>query len=710
MKKFLPVIVPKFLLLLPLLGLLHFGVGCASVNSETQDDFPEFGSGNLVTISALEREFGGDDPCENFNRAMFAVTDFGMCYIADPLGRIYCTILPRPLIECIDNFCLNLEYPARVVGCLLQAEWRGAGDETVRFLCNSTLGIGGLFDPARHWFNFYSTEVNFGQTFAAWGIGPGCTFILPFSPALNIRDNVGLLFDTALDGKTYIPYCGTATFLNRMTVAQHAYAQVTDDSFDPYKTYRPMALLARELKQQLWNYRYLNRRHAEFRRRCEEQHTDHPEPEALPPETPHALPEELTGNKIELTGYYPVDPYQDSLRSIWSQPRASDDFWFWDLSLFNRDFVRQGHRGRIRLNSDLPAMRYRYWEAPESDGKPAAAPPLVFILPGIGGVHTGRLPLTLSEICRDNGYAVVTLDSTFNWNSYVGRDDGKRPGFPSTDAALLRRLIAAIRHELEEKYELKFDHLAVMGYSFGAIHTLKIAAQEAETGESLGIERFLAINPPVSLAFAMAEVEKAAKAGSYWSKAELQQKLCDTAGQLLAASQCHLPPYDPDRASEHPIQDYRISIDAEASRLMAALSFQLPLRELLAAMHKKEHLSCFDVPPDQWRRDRLYREIDRISFRDYAEKILALDYPELDLEELYRQCDLRSEENFLRTSPKVRVLHNYDDFLLSDDDRAFLDRTLGQRLTWFSVGGHLGNLYDLRVQQQVADAIALERN
>ena len=367
-------------------------------------------------------------------------------------------------------------------------------------------------------------------------------------------------------------------------------------------------------------------------------------------------------------------------------------------------------RGRIRLNPDLPAMRYRYWEAPENNGEPAAAPPLMFILPGIGGVHTGRLPLTLAEICRDHGYAVVTLDSTFNWNSYVGRDDGKRPGLPSTDAALLRRLMAAIRNELEEKHELKFDRLAVMGYSFGAIHTLKIAAQEAEDNESLGIERFVAINPPVSLAFAIGEVEELADCGSFWSKEELQQKLCDTAGLLIASSQVHMPPYDPDRTSEHPIQDYRIAIGAEESRLLAALSFQLPLRELLAAMHRKENLSCFSIPPDQWRRDRLYREIDRVSFRIYAEKILAPDYPELDLEELYRQCDLRCDENFLHRSPKIRVLHNYDDFLLSDDDRAFLDRTLGKRLTWFSAGGHLGNLYDLRVQQQVVEAIALDRN
>ena len=120
MKKFLPAV-------LGALFLLFCGAGCASPLSEEP-----VSPGVTLNLSNLENEVGGSDPIEGANRVMFAVTDFCMDYIVDFIGRIYCTILPRPIIDGLDNVCVNLEFPARVISCLLSAEWRGAGDETVR--------------------------------------------------------------------------------------------------------------------------------------------------------------------------------------------------------------------------------------------------------------------------------------------------------------------------------------------------------------------------------------------------------------------------------------------------------------------------------------------------------------------------------------------------------------------------------------------------
>jgi ABC-type transporter lipoprotein component MlaA len=61
------------------------------------------------TPSEIEAMIGGDDPLEGFNRSMFACTDFLMTYGADPLGRVYTSIFPRPFIKHFDNVCVNLE-------------------------------------------------------------------------------------------------------------------------------------------------------------------------------------------------------------------------------------------------------------------------------------------------------------------------------------------------------------------------------------------------------------------------------------------------------------------------------------------------------------------------------------------------------------------------------------------------------------------------
>ena len=204
------------------LALILFA-GCASTPEPAPAEGP-------WTPSELSFALSGNDPVEGFNRSMFAVTDFGMEYVVDPLGRVYTSILPRPAIEKFNNLCVNLEFPARAFSCLGRAEFGGAWDELCRFLINTTVGIAGLFDPAGAWFDIYSTESDFGQMFAAWGIGPGCTFILPFMASLNVRDGVGSIFDMAFDIKTYIPYAGYATALNRMVVAHRAYEKAVNEN------------------------------------------------------------------------------------------------------------------------------------------------------------------------------------------------------------------------------------------------------------------------------------------------------------------------------------------------------------------------------------------------------------------------------------------------------------------------------------------------
>ena len=97
-------------------------------------------------------------------------------------------------------------------------------------------------------------------------------------------------------------------------------------------------------------------------------------------------------------------------------------------------------------------------------------------------------------------------------------------------------------------------------------------------------------------------------------------------------------------------------------------------------------------------RTRFYLEIDRLSYRDYLMRYMLPLYGSKlgvanPLEELGHRAGLRYIESTLRNNEKVRVLHTIDDFLVSDEDRRFLDSALGDRIVWFSNGSHLGYLY-----------------
>ena len=422
----------------------------------------------IWTPSELENSLGGADPIEGFNRAMFSCTDFIMNYFVDPVGRVYTSILPRPVIEKFNNLCVNLEFPARAFSCLFRAEWRGAGDETARFFINTTLGIAGLFDPAADWFDLYSTESDFGQTFAAWGIGPGCTLILPLMSTLNVRDTVASIFDMAFDIKTYIPYAGYATALNRMVIAHRAYTKVVEGSGDPYKSYRELALLRRELQRKMYFYHAQNQAAAarkvkeeaeEAVKNAEESGDAERLDEAkkalaallppLPDRRTTPKPEGMTGNWISIPGYDGQSPLLDTLRVGMFQAQNNDDPWFFRLSFFNSDFTKQCSDRKIYFAEDLPALRYGFWKAPEKEAKEedeekeSVPEPqkLAILLPGIGGNYFGMTTTAIAELLHRHGFAVAALDSTFTWQFMQSTGARRLPGYLPDDAVSLRRAI-----------------------------------------------------------------------------------------------------------------------------------------------------------------------------------------------------------------------------------------------------------------------------
>jgi len=146
------------------------------------------------------------DPIEPFNRVMWGFNKAVMTGVIKPTSRVYRFVVVKPARTSIGNFGHNLTYPDRLINNLLQGKWQGARDETWRFICNTTVGIVGLFDPATKW-NIPKSEADFGQTFGKWGWSPQFFIMLPIYGPSNDRDTVGLAADTAANPLLYIsPY------------------------------------------------------------------------------------------------------------------------------------------------------------------------------------------------------------------------------------------------------------------------------------------------------------------------------------------------------------------------------------------------------------------------------------------------------------------------------------------------------------------------
>ncbi len=144
----------------------------------------------------------------------------------------------------------NLTNRDELINNLLEGKWSGARDESYRFLCNTTVGIGGFFDVANRW-KIPKSEADFGLTFGHWGWKPNCFLMLPFFGPSNERDIVGLVADTAanpllyidpykFDGNNPLTYLGAYTYFT-YAVMYNDFADSVDESvrfsqaeMDPY--------------------------------------------------------------------------------------------------------------------------------------------------------------------------------------------------------------------------------------------------------------------------------------------------------------------------------------------------------------------------------------------------------------------------------------------------------------------------------------------
>lgn len=147
------------------------------------------------------------DPWEPFNEAMFEFNRWLDRWILKPVAQGYNKVVPDLFQQMIDRGFDNIRVTPRFINCLLQAKWGGAGSELGRLLINSTIGVGGLFDPAKTEFGLQKCNEDTGQTLGVWGAGPGPYLVLPFMPPLTVRDAIGWAADGAMDPLSYfVPF------------------------------------------------------------------------------------------------------------------------------------------------------------------------------------------------------------------------------------------------------------------------------------------------------------------------------------------------------------------------------------------------------------------------------------------------------------------------------------------------------------------------
>ncbi len=158
---------------------------------------------------AQEEYNEANDPLEPTNRFFYRINDGLDTYLLRPVAVAY-RYVPGVIRTPIHNVLANMSSPVVFSNDVLQTRPRRAGTTMMRFLINSTAGVGGLFDVAKD-LGYPEHDNDFGITLALWGVGPDPFLFLPVLGPSSPRDAGGFGADIALDPLTWASFPGSAT-------------------------------------------------------------------------------------------------------------------------------------------------------------------------------------------------------------------------------------------------------------------------------------------------------------------------------------------------------------------------------------------------------------------------------------------------------------------------------------------------------------------
>lgn len=134
----------------------------------------------------------------------------------------------------VFNFFNNLKNVNVVINDVLQAKFSQSAEDTGRFALNSTVGVGGLFDVAKH-VGLEQNDEDFDQTLAVWGVPQGSYLVLPILGPSTARGIPGAVFDTAANPASYIGMpVQLVSMLNARASAEGALKFIDEAALDPY--------------------------------------------------------------------------------------------------------------------------------------------------------------------------------------------------------------------------------------------------------------------------------------------------------------------------------------------------------------------------------------------------------------------------------------------------------------------------------------------
>ena len=352
-------------------------------------------------------------------------------------------------------------------------------------------------------------------------------------------------------------------------------------------------------------------------------------------------------------------------------------------------FPDKGRKQSVLIPATGHKLDYSFW----LKKNPA---PLIFIVEGIGINRLDDSSLAMAELAWRHGFSVVTVSNPMDWEFIEQAGTPAVPGYTPVDAADLSSALEAIHQNLKRQYPNRVTKTGLVGVSHGALDALFVASLERTAG-GFHPDRIVAIDPPVDLLHAVKAIDDYYRTLLNWPSSERKKRMELVLDRAITLAKAKY------RA------DVKLPFTADESKFLIGYFYRTILLDVIFSSQKKQNLGVLRVPLGDWRRQPTYDALMQYSYIDYLDQFVLPYYLKREgrgvpRDEFIARAGLKAIEPDLKTNQKIRVFVDSDDFILAPGDVDWLRATLGERLTVFPNGGHLGNLHFTEVQEKIMRA------
>lgn len=621
----------------------------AATDTELKNVYPDF-----------SYEYTGKDSCEKFNRKLFVFNLKLNKYLIRPVNIVWASTMPKYGMDRLQNLYNNINYPTRLMGCVFQKDFESAGHETLRFITNTTIGIGGLYDPALNKFKLEPRQEDMEQVLANTKMKKGPYLVLPVVQG-NLRDLFGRLLNCPLRPTSYVGPFGAAAgalfTINNSTYTQPMVKKADETCADPYELSKQVDGIQTYIKDTNLD-----------RKKVFEEKTSSQNITAISNiyKTPNIKPD------IQLTNFNPQGSLVDSMRTAMFDNQKIDSSIWSEMSIWNKTFGKKLKIASVNITPNRQNYRYRYILQKNKTS------PLAILYPSIGEGIMADKSVILGKLLYDEGYSVVIMGSAFNWEFIKSMPEGYKPGIPAEDAKNLRLTTAKIIDNLQTKKKYNFSKKTIVGCSFGALTGLFATAQdnnaEASGEKPIGITNCIAINPPIETFFALEQLDKYTQD---WKKDPSDIKL----RTAIAAEKIILVSKNICRKNVKEMPENMPFTDDEA-KLIVGFIMKQKLYDVVFAIN-----NC-----SRGKQSHTMDAINKMSYYNYAQEYLGINQIQ-NFPQLERNTSLYAITDFLKNNNNYKIYHTLDDYFVNQEQLIWLKKTSKNKSIFFSNGSHLGFMY-----------------